>query len=102
MPTTSAPSPSGYAGRVVTKPPDWHALVAWDILLNNLSTGLFLAAAVGELALPAAFTRVAARAYPLALALIVADLGLLVLDLGDKRRFHYMLRVFKPASPMSL
>ena len=27
---------------------------------------------------------------------------LLVLDLGDPLRFHHMLRVFKPSSPMSL
>jgi hypothetical protein len=30
------------------------------------------------------------------------DLGCLVLDLGDPLRFHHMLRIFKPASPMSL
>jgi Polysulphide reductase, NrfD len=100
--TTDTPSPRGYAGRVVTKPPDWHALVVFDVLLNNLSTGLFLVAAVGELAVPAVFTPVAAWAYPLALVLLLADLALLVLDLGDRPRFHHMLRVFKPGSPMSL
>src|SRR6266446_1111187 len=41
-------------------------------------------------------------AYPLALTLLLADLVCLVLDLGDPRRFHHMLRVFKPSSPMSL
>jgi len=98
----AGPGPAGYAGRMVTKPPDWHALVAWDILLNNLSAGLFLVAAVGELALPGVFVPVASRAYPLVLGLLLADLALLVLDLGDKPRFHHMLRVFKPGSPMSL
>jgi hypothetical protein len=34
--------------------------------------------------------------------LLLVDLGLLVLDLGDPLRFHHMLRVFKPSSPMSL
>jgi len=34
--------------------------------------------------------------------LLLIDLGFLVLDLGDKLRFHHMLRVFKPSSPMSL
>jgi hypothetical protein len=33
---------------------------------------------------------------------LLVDLGLLVLDLGDPLRFHHMLRVFKPGSPMSL
>jgi Ni/Fe-hydrogenase subunit HybB-like protein len=71
-------------------------------LLNNLTTGLFLVAATSELAAPAVFTPVAKVAYPVALVLLLADLLCLVLDLGDPLRFHHMLRVFKPSSPMSL
>jgi hypothetical protein len=41
-------------------------------------------------------------AYPVSLVLLLIDLGMLVLDLGDPLRFHHMLRVFKPHSPMSL
>jgi hypothetical protein len=94
--------PSHYATESVTKAPAWHGLVAWDMLFNNLTTGLFLVAALGELTAPEVFTRVAKAAYPLALALLLADLVCLVLDLGDPLRFHHMLRVFKPTSPMSL
>src|SRR5262245_13838232 len=93
---------SGYASGPVTKPPNWHGLVAWDMLFNNLTTGLFLVAAVGELAAPSAFASVAKVAYPIALVFLFADLLLLVVDLGDPLRFHHMLRVFKPSSPMSL
>jgi hypothetical protein len=93
---------SGYADMTVTKVPGWHGIIAWDALLNGLATGLFLAAAVSELAAPAVFMRVAKVAYPIALVLLLVDLGLLVLDLGDPLRFHHMLRVFKPSSPMSL
>src|SRR4051812_27117543 len=100
--TTDTPSPTGYAGRVVTKPPDWHNLVVLDVLFNNLTTGLFLVAAVGELVAPAVFAPVASWAYPAALALLLIDLAFLVLDLGDPLRFHHMLRVFKLSSPMSL
>src|SRR5262249_25579649 len=39
---------------------------------------------------------------PLALALLLIDLGCLVGDLGDPLRFHHMLRVFKLGSPMSV
>src|SRR4051812_31330553 len=92
----------GYTDRTVTKAPAWHGLVAADILLNNLATGLFLVAAIGELAAPARFAAVASWAYPLALALLLADLACLVLDLGNPLRFRHMLRVFKPTSPMSL
>jgi hypothetical protein len=93
---------SGYEKKPVTKVPGWHGIIAWDALLNGMATGLFLAAAVSELAAPAVFTRVAKVAYPIALVLLLVDLGLLVLDLGDPLRFHHMLRVFKPSSPMSL
>jgi hypothetical protein len=95
-------SESGYANMPVTKVPGWHGIIAWDALLNGMATGLFLAAAVSELAAPRIFTRVAKVAYPVALVLLLVDLGLLVLDLGDPLRFHHMLRVFKPGSPMSV
>src|SRR5580658_961788 len=104
---TNAPLPeggseSGYANMPVTKVPGWHGMIAWDALLNGMATGLFLSAAVSELAAPAVFTPVAKAAYPVALVLLLIDLVLLVLDLGDPSRFHHMLRVFKPGSPMSV
>jgi hypothetical protein len=92
----------GYANMTVTKVPGWHGIIAWDALLNGMATGLFLAAAISELAAPAVFMRVAKVAYPVSLLLLLVDLGLLVLDLGDPLRFHHMLRTFKPGSPMSL
>src|SRR5579862_7544797 len=92
----------GYENMPVTKVPGWHGIIAWDALLNGMATGLFLAAAVSELAAPAVFMHVAKIAYPVALVLLLVDLGLLVLDLGDPLRFHHMLRVFKPGSPMSV
>jgi Ni/Fe-hydrogenase subunit HybB-like protein len=95
-------APTSYADRPTTKPPAWHALVAWDMLFNGLSTGLFLTAALGELAAPAVFEAVTDAAYPVALCFLLLDLLFLVLDLGDPWRFHHMLRVFKPSSPMSL
>jgi hypothetical protein len=67
-----------------------------------MATGLFLAAAVSELTAPAIFRPVAKVAYPVALVLLLVDLVLLVFDLGDPLRFHHMLRVFKPGSPMSV
>ena len=92
---------SSYACFEITKAPNWHALVALDLLFNNLATGLFLVAAVAELSAPGSFGPAAKLAYPIALVLLLADLSLLVLDLGDPLRFHHMLRVFKPSSPMS-
>src|SRR5271170_2384957 len=98
----NTPGQAGYANQVITKPPAWHTLVVFDVLFNNLTTGLFLVAAIAELAAPAVFRPVAKVAYPVALVLLLIDLGLLVTDLGDPLRFHHMLRVFKPGSPMSV
>jgi len=93
---------AGYSAATVTKAPPWHGLVAWDLLFNNMTTGLFLVAATAELTAAEVFALVAKAAYPLALVLLVTDLACLVLDLGDPLRFHHMLRVSNPTSPMSL
>jgi hypothetical protein len=93
---------NGYANLPITKVPSWDGMIAWDVLLNGMATGLFMAAAVSEFAAPAVFRAVAKVAYPVALVLLLVDLVLLVFDLGDPLRFHHMLRVFKPGSPMSV
>ena len=101
-PMPAAGTEIGYANMPITKAPDWHGTIAWDALFNGMATGLFLAAAISELAAPEIFTPVAKVAYPIALVVLLIDLGMLVLDLGDPLRFHHMLRVFKPVSPMSV
>jgi Ni/Fe-hydrogenase subunit HybB-like protein len=95
-------SAAGYGSARATKPPDWHALIVWDILFNSLATGTFLIAAASEFAAPAAFAGVVKIAYAVAWCFLLADLACLVFDLGDPWRFHHMLRVCKPSSPMSL
>jgi Polysulphide reductase, NrfD len=92
----------GYETRPITKPPNWHGLVTLDTVLNNMSTGLFLVAAICELVDPLAFRPLAPLVYPLVLLFLLGDFACLVLDLGDLSRFHHMLRVWKPSSPMSL
>ncbi len=93
---------TAYATRENTKAPNWHALVAWDVVCNNLSTGLFLAAAAGDVVLPGPLAPMLRLAYPLALAFLLIDLTLLTIDLGDPLRFHHMLRLLKVGSPMSV
>src|SRR5262245_27476812 len=98
----STPLPGGYEGRAITHAPAWTGLVTWDLLFNGITTGLFLVAAVCELTAPGVFASVARVAYGVALVFLVVDLASLVLDLGDPLRFHHMLRVLKPGSPMSV
>ena len=92
---------SPYADQVITKTPPWTGLTAWDIFCNNLSIGTFLVATLAAVLAPARFSGLALIAYPFALLVFMADLGLLISDLGDPKRFHHMLRVFKLSSPMS-
>jgi Ni/Fe-hydrogenase subunit HybB-like protein len=102
MTPDAAPRSTGYGSQEQLKAPPWHGLVVWDLLFNGLTTGLFLVTALSELLLPDVFLPVARFAYPVALVLLVADQVLLILDLGDPWRFHHMMRVFKPQSPMSV
>jgi len=41
MQTDTRLQTSNYATEPVTKAPAWHGLVAWDMLLNGMTTGLF-------------------------------------------------------------
>jgi formate-dependent nitrite reductase membrane component NrfD len=93
---------AGYSGTEITKAPNWHGLVAWDVFLNNMAIGLFLVTAVADLSRPDVFASLSRAGYLVALVVLLADLTCLVFDLGDPLRFHHMLRVFKPSSPMSL
>jgi hypothetical protein len=97
----TARSVSAY--RAGPHPSPWKGTpAALDILLNNLGVGLFLVAAIANLAAHDEFANVAGIAFPVAFAVIAVDLLLLVSDLGDPFRFFHMLRVFKPRTPMSL
>ena len=49
MQTDTRLQTSNYATKPVTKAPAWHGLVAWDMLLNGMTTGLFLVAALSLL-----------------------------------------------------
>lgn len=102
QPTNQSSLPTNYAQNGIVKSPHWHWLVVFDVWLNNLTSGLFLVAACSELFRPTDFSRLANTAYLVAWFVLLVDLLLLVLDLGDPKRFHHMLRVFKPSSPMSL
>src|SRR5437763_912637 len=84
-----------------TKPPPWHYLIVSDLFLSELSSGIFIVAALGDLISQQVYGEAARIGYLLAFPVILADLICLVLDLGDPGRFHHMLRVFNLKSPMS-
>jgi hypothetical protein len=88
-----------YYGRPVLKAPVWEDKVAYYIFLGGLSAGsTLLAAGADQRDLPALRrgTRVAA------LGSLLAGTYFLIADLGRPERFHHMLRVAKPTSPLSV
>jgi Polysulfide reductase len=88
-----------YYGRPVIKEPAWTLEVPWYFFVGGM------AGASAPLAVAARMTgndRLARSAVTVAAAGIAVGTPLLVSDLGRPERFHHMLRVFKPTSPMSM
>jgi hypothetical protein len=88
-----------YYGRPILKAPVWSDEVPAYYFAGGL------AGASASLALGARLAgnhRLASGALTASAAGILASLPLLVADLGRPERFHHMLRVFKPTSPMNM
>ena len=89
-----------YYGRPVIKEPAWGVPdVPGYLFLGGLAGASSSLAASAELSGRAELARAAKTAAAGAIGLSVAAL---VHDLGRPARFYYMLRVFKPTSPMSV
>ncbi|MGO9449913.1 MAG: NrfD/PsrC family molybdoenzyme membrane anchor subunit [Candidatus Binataceae bacterium] len=88
--------------QIVTKAPPWHGWVTADLFLLSLASGTFTLAALFILLRPIELGAAARTAFCVAFPLMLADIVCLIFDLGDPARFHHMLRVFKPGSPMSV
>ncbi|MBB5142340.1 NrfD/PsrC family molybdoenzyme membrane anchor subunit [Desulfovibrio intestinalis] len=89
-----------YSEDVIPHLPPWGVMTVIDVWLNNAALGLYIVTACALLLRPVTFGILAQPAFVLAWLLLVADLLMLVADLGDPRRFHHMLRTFRPTSPM--
>jgi Polysulphide reductase, NrfD len=88
-----------YYGRPVLKEPVW----TWEIPCYFFAGGMAGAAAPFALLSEMRGDRgLARRAWLVALAGVGASPMLLISDLGRPERFHHMLRVFKPTSPMNI
>lgn len=101
QPSWKAGAPSDYARGEVVHWPGWRGLIGWDVFLNNLTAGITVVLALAWWLLPATGA-IAAPVLTLAWLVLMADLLVLVADLGDPARFHHMLRTFKRQSPMSV
>ncbi|WP_229071045.1 NrfD/PsrC family molybdoenzyme membrane anchor subunit [Actinoplanes sp. DH11] len=88
-----------YYGRPIVRPAVWHHDIAAYLFTGGLAAGSAMLAAGGDATGRPALRR-AGRVT--ALGALVASTYFLVNDLGRPERFHHMLRVAKPTSPMSM
>jgi hypothetical protein len=88
-----------YYGRPVLKPPVWKWGIPAYFFTGGLSAGCALLAAGADLTGRPALRRVTRLG---GFGALLVSMYLLVADLGRPERFHHMLRVAKPSSPMSV
>jgi formate-dependent nitrite reductase membrane component NrfD len=84
------------------KKPVWTPEIGWYFFLGGLSAGSYLLARVAERLGGQRYRAVTRAGTWIALGALAPCPVLLIVDLGDPKRFHHMLRVFKWRSPMSL
>ena len=88
-----------YYGRPVLKPPVWKHEIPAYLFTGGLAAGSAVLAAGADLTGRPALRR---ASWLGSLGALVASMWFLIADLGRPDRFHHMLRVFKPTSPMSV
>jgi hypothetical protein len=88
-----------YYGRPIIKPPVWRHDIAAYLFTGGLAAGSSLVAAGADLTGRPALRR-AGRVT--SLGALLASTYFLIHDQGRPERFHHMLRVAKPTSPMSM
>jgi hypothetical protein len=88
-----------YSGRPILKAPVWTWEIPAYFFLGGTAGAAAPFALISELRGDEALAR---RAWLVALAAVSASPPLLISDLGRPERFHHMMRVFKPTSPMSI
>ncbi len=92
----------GYFGIPLLKQPTWRWQIAWYFFLEGISAGSFLISGLSELLGKRRWSRLSRTGFYISFASLVPCPLLLISDLGDPKRFHHMLRIFKPLSPMSV
>lgn len=88
-----------YYGRQILKTPVWNWMIAAYLFSGGLSAGSAMLGAGADLTGRPGLRKVSRIG---SLASLLASMYFLIGDLGRPDRFHHMLRVAKPSSPMSM
>src|SRR5438105_12526682 len=91
-----------YYGVPLLKRPRWRWEIALYFFFEGISAGSFLLGALADLSGNKRLRALARTAYDVSFLTLLPCPPLLIADLGRPERFHHMLRVFKPMSPMNL
>ena len=90
-----------YYDQPVLKPPDWGNQVIGYLWLGGIGAGAFITASLATLRGEKDDRAIAKLGYAIAAMAMGASGPLLISHLGRPDRFHHMLRLFKPTSPMN-
>jgi formate-dependent nitrite reductase membrane component NrfD len=88
-----------YYDKPVIAEPVWTREIPWYFFTGGMSGASAILAGISE---ATGQQRIARLARRVGMAGLVPSPILLAMDLGRPERFHHMLRVFKPTSPMSV
>lgn len=92
----------GYEDVPILKPPVWGWEIACYFFVEGVSAGIYTLGTIADLVGVRRHQETVKYGRLLALFAMMPAPALLILDLGRPERFHHMLRVFKPRSPMNL
>jgi formate-dependent nitrite reductase membrane component NrfD len=92
----------GYYNIPFLKRPVWGWEIAFYFAFEGISAGAYVLSTMATLFANGRHDKLVRTARYLSLACLLPCPPLLVLDLGRRERFHHMLRVFKPISPMNV
>jgi len=102
FPPPPAGEGQGYYNYPVVRRPVWTWEVPTYFWLGGMAAGAYVTASLAQNFGSPDDRRAAAGGYYVAAAALVPCAPLLIADLGRPDRFHHMLRIFKPMSPMNL
>ena len=91
-----------YYGLPMVKRPLWGWEIAFYFFSEGVSSGSFILATLADVCGSGRYTALIRDARYISFATLLPCPPLLIADLGRPERFHHMLRIFKPRSPMSM